>query len=633
MPGPFYFAYCGEGEPFDPLIHNVEDEAITSLSISQSEGDFAGLTIEVINPGEGLLAPLRPLWCWLSWDDGAGLLPLFHGRIAAVPEDISGEAVRLLFAARPLGFDAMKAGYAETLKVLPYYDPVWISGDLDDSDAVLAGYGTRWHIDRCTHELSHSDELVGEDGTLTIGEADHLYDDFSASYGEPPLARVNIEGSLAWTQGGTGTIDMTWRIQSIFDQHKNIYARGPHGITGKSGSGVISSLTGNGLMEDWPKPLAEISGGWKVGINTYIEEAPKSYRRYDYTVQYRQMNPPADADEAEEHALAPAEDVAFQKRYGFAYTYFDGYTDYQVAFPVAGLKQRTYFDWTADRPRTEIVRCTMVADIQPLLVEPELEENTGTINVSASDTITEPDGLGAMPVVDVRRSSYLNTDRGTYSMQYLLLLGRTELRRRARAVEISVRVPWALGIAATLRHNAHVVDYRLPGGECIGKIIAYEFSASGEGEFSVGLTIGCAIGHGGSVSAAAGTLTYVDEGYVAAGYQQATGAEIMLPTGDLAYQTLDDFAISDDGTNLLAMDEYSAVDGLSLSGGLDDQTGVVSHVSDPVDALRQIPTRVCVDLRPVTGMNFETILTPAVVPLPIPRLIDLEAPAAARIAA
>jgi len=630
MPG-FFFAWVDEGEAFDPLIHNREDEAITSLSVTQSEGDFAGLTITVINPWAGLLAPARQLWCWLSWDDGTELVPLFYGRIAAVPESIDGEAVRLLFAARPLGFDALKADYAETLKVLPYYDPVWISGDLTDPDAVLTGYGTRWHIDRCTHELTHSDELTGEDGTLTFGEADHVYDDFSASYGEPPLARVNIEGTLAWTQGGVGTIDMTWRIQSIFDQHKSIYARGTHGVVGRPQSGVISSLTGDGLMSDWPKPLAEVSGGWKVGANTYIEEAPKSFRRYDYHVEYRQLVPPEEP--ADTGNLLLDANNAFVQRYGTAYHYFDAYTDYKVDFPIAALKQRTYFDWAADRPRTEIVRCTLAADIQPLLAEPELEANAASISVSAQDTVTEPDGSGAMPIGDMRRASYLNTDRGTLSMQYLLLLGRTELRRRARAVEVSCRVPWALGIAATLRMNAHVVDYRLPGGECFGKITSYSFEASGEGDFGVSLTIGCAIGHGGTVSAAAGTLTYVDAGYVAAGYQQATGAEITLPTGDLVYQTLDDFAVSDDGTNLLRMDEYSAVESLTLSGGMDDQTTVVASVSDPIDALRQYPSRVCVTLRPVAGMNFETVFTPSVDPLPIPRLIDLEAAAPGRLAA
>ena len=68
MPGPHHFAWADEGETFDATIHNREDEAVLSLSISQSEGDFASAQVNVLNPGEGLLAPGRQQWAWISWD-------------------------------------------------------------------------------------------------------------------------------------------------------------------------------------------------------------------------------------------------------------------------------------------------------------------------------------------------------------------------------------------------------------------------------------------------------------------------------------------------------------------------------------------------------------------------------------
>src|SRR4051794_31473293 len=128
MPGPFYFAWIAAPVDFDPEVHAVEDEAITELQITQAEGNFASLNMTVINPDQGLLAPGRLQWCWLSWDDGTEIVPLFTGRLVAVPESIDGEAVRLLFAARPPDYDAVKADYANTLRVLPYYDPIWITG-------------------------------------------------------------------------------------------------------------------------------------------------------------------------------------------------------------------------------------------------------------------------------------------------------------------------------------------------------------------------------------------------------------------------------------------------------------------------------------------------------------------------
>jgi len=604
VPGPFHFAWIPAPVAYNSTVHAVEDEAIISLSVTQSEGDFAGLQIEVINPFYGLLAATRYQWCWLSWHDGSAYHPLFCGRLVAFPESIDGEVVRLLFSAKPPGFDAVKAAYAETLKALPFYDPVWITGDAENPDTVLNAYGARWHIDRATLAVTHSDELEGEDGIVSIGEADHLYSDFSASYSEPPLSRVDIEGSLTWTQSGRGTIDLTWQVYDISLFQKSIYTHPK--------AGIISSLTGNGLMSDWPKPGTSIDGGWTVNAATGAFEANKSYKRYTYHVEYRQVNvDPNDPERANTN---------------LAYYYYGAEGDYAVDFPVSAIQQFTLFDWAADRQRSETIRCSVYGDIQPLLAEPDLDENVGKISISAADTVTDP-SFGPMPIGDVRRTSYLNTDRGNLSVQYLMLLARTELRRRARAVEVSCRVPWALGIAATLRKSAHIVDYRLPGGEAHGKIIGYTLSAAGTGEIVADLTIGCAIGHDGTVSAAAGTGSYVDAGYVMDGYQQMLGAEIALPTGDLVYQALDTFPVDDDGVDLLTLDAESAVVSLTLSGGMDTQTQVVDNVSDPIDALRQYPTRLCVTLVPVAGQSFNTVYTPEVQPMPIPRWIDLEAPA------
>lgn len=616
MAGPFYFAWVDAEVAFDLVAHRREDEAITELQIQQSEGDFAALNMTVINPGEGLLAPGRKQWAWLSWDDGTDLVPLFYGRLVAVPESIAGEAVRLLFAAKPLNYDATKADYAETLKVLPYYDRIWITGE-DDADTVLNAYGAQWHIDRTTLEVSHSDELTGEDGTLTFGEADHIYEAMNASYGQPPLSRVDIEGTVAWSQTGRGTIDVTGAVFSASAIKKSIYTH-PRG-------GVISSLTGNGLMTDWPKAGADFGGGWTVNANTAAFEAPKGWKRYSYEVQYRQLSPEVQQLLDNLQFGAGGDPTSANGR--LSSSFFGGYSDYVVHFPVSAIQQFTLFDWAADRGRSEIIRCSMTADIQALLAEPDDAANVAKISISAQDTITEPDDDGNMAVEDTRRASYLNTDRGNQSVQYLLLLGRAELRRRARAIELQCRVRWDVGIAANLRMNAHLVDYRLPGAEAFGKIIGYSFNASGSGDFHVDLNIGCAIGHGGSVTAAAGTPTYVDLGYVAAGYQYMEGAEITAPTEDLVYQSLGEFPISDDGVDLLHFDHRQAVQAITLTGGMDDQIRVINAVEDPIDALGHYPTRFCFTLRPVAGMNFETVFTPSVHPLPIPNLINLEAAA------
>ena len=610
MAGPFHFAWIAAPVAFDPLVHLVEDEQIRDLTLRQQEGEFASLQITVINPFEGLLGPGRRQWCWLSWHDGTAPVALFCGRLTGVAESVDGESVRLQFTARPPSYEALRNALAATLKVLPYWDPVWITGDIEDADNVLATYGARWHIDRRSLALTVSDELIGEDGTLTFGEADHTYDDVSVSYTGVPLSQVDIDATLAWTQGGTGTIDLTERIYNEALKHSDFIVAHPS-------SGIIQSMTGEGLASDWPEGGASLDGGWTVNNATYCEElTDRLYTRYDYHVVYEAYT--TGTDERADEILAEDEG-------NLAAGWFHSDDWWAVDFPIYYLKQVTKIDWEADRSRIETIKSTVLADIQPLVAEAGLDENIGKITVNASDTVTEPDAItGDMPIGDIRRKSYLDTDRGQASVEYLLLLARAQLRLAARVVEVECKVPWGIGVGVTLRHNARIVDYRLPGGEAVGKVTAYEMSASGAGEHSVTVTIGCAIGRGGTVAGQDGEPTYVEDGYVASGYQVMTGAKLVTPSGDLAYQALSDFEIDDDGVDLLTLDEYSAVESLEVIHGLKEQAKVINS-ADPVEAMRQLPTQICVQLVPLTDQEFETNFTPSVDPLPIPRTIDLEA--------
>jgi len=600
--GPFFFAWIAAPEPFDPIAHAIEDEQIVALTISQEEGDFASLQVTVRNPG-GLLAAGRRSWCWLSWDDGSEIVPLFCGRIVAVPEQLDGETVRLLFMARPPNYDSVKSDYAEGLKVLPYWDPVWFLGDLTDADAVLDAYGAQWHIDRVTLELTHSDECEGEDGELLIGEEDHTYDNFEVSYTDPPLSQFEIEGTLTWRQTGSGTIDLTRRITQAFKDEKTIYTFVDYGL--------ITTLTGDGLLNAWPKGGTDFGGGWTVSNDTRIGDASGSFTRYELTRRYRGIRGTYDVSEDADRTLS-------------AY-YIRGKQDYDITFEVAAFEQTTLFDWAADRGRTEIIKLTMIADIQAVLEEPFAEANIERLTLSASDTVTEPDADGVMPIGDAGRKAYLPTDRGADSVQHLLLLGRAKLRHAARVVEVKCRVPWETGIGASLRMNARIFDRRLPGGEAAGKITGYELTAAGTGEFWADLTIGCAVGHGGSIIAAPGVPDYVEDGYVFSGYQSATGAEIMAPTGDIAYGSLDDTEIDDDGIDLLTLDARSAVESLTVTNGLGPQVIGLNESDDPANALADAPTEVCVQMVPLTDVEFSTTFTPALQPVPIPRTIDLEA--------
>jgi len=601
VPGPLFFAWIAEPVAFDPLLHAALDEQILSLQLSQQETEFCSLEITLKNTGAGLLGPERMQWCWLSWDDGEAVVPLFLGRLIAVPEQIEGEAYSLQFAARPSDFDDRKKALAESLKVLPFYDRVWIATDADDLDVVLGTRGADWHIDRVTHEVTISDHLQGEDGLIAIG-GNHIYDQMAIAYGDKPAISAAIDATVTWKQIGKGTIDISRRIYDASRAAKSIY--------NYPGSNVIASLTSDGLKADWPKGGTSLDGGWVVNNGTHIEDADKNTFNY-YTFDVTYFGYASDSTATENSAEA----------------FFATYTEYLAKFPVTPLKQVTKFDWAADRSRTETLRCTMYAAIQPLVVAPDDTEIAEEITLSAPDTVTEADDAGVMPIGDQRRASYLDTDRGRASAEYVMLLARSRLRSRARAVEVQCRVPWAVSIGASLRMSASLDDARLPGGTARGKIVDYKLVAGSDGWYC-DLTLGCAIGYGGSVAPDPGAGSWAELDYTGADYQDTIGGQSGAPTDDIVYQNLSEFAIDDDGVDLIGLDAASAVETLTITNGLGEQAEAVFVALDPVEELNGRPTLICLQLVPLADQEFETIFTPAIEPLPIPQTINLEAPPA-----
>src|ERR1700751_898523 len=149
------------------------------------------------------------------------------------------------------------------------------------------------------------------------------------------------------------------------------------------------------------------------------------------------------------------------------------------------------------------------------------------------------------------------------------------------------------------------------------------------GEF----TIGCAIGTGNPSTAQSGTNSYVDDNYVDPGYQVVAGAQAFLIADELAYESLDDFVIDDDGIDITSLDLDTAFGDCRVTNGLLTQLnalGPINHVvspfsGDPLGIMRELSTTVTLDMRPVAGGEFHTDFFPAVSELALPKAIDLAA--------
>jgi hypothetical protein len=632
--------------PFNAAVHNRFDEDIVALEIAQEEGGLATLNMTIRNPKVGLLALGRNLWCWLSWDQNwpsgsPSLQPLFNGRLIGVPKLQADELVELQFLARPDDLTAQKFTLSESLKVLPYFDAVWLTLT-PTPDTVLETYSSLYHVDRTSLQVTTSDILVGEAGTVAIGEDHAIYDRFSLSYGQPPLVATAVSGTVNWQQQAEGLLDVTGTIVSAFHAGGSGYSRplyvGPFSTVFTSfpgsawivgGAGIIQCLCGDGLKSDWPKPGTSIGGGWSLSNLNDSQGSPLCYiLDASMTAQGGWLTP---ATYDVNYTAAAPTDTA-PTNVGLVTSTLSSYA---VSFPLSAFKIRMHLEYRADRRRTETITAVIAAGVQRELSDSS-ESDRETISLTSEYVSQGIDPDGALPIGNLSYRSYFQTDRGARSFEYLLLAARAKMRARARAVDIAFAVNWATAVPITLRHSVTLTDRRLPGGTATGKVKSYRLSVRGGvmlGEF----TIGCAIGTGSVETPQAGTLSYVNAGYVNPGYQIVTGMQEPLITGEIAYQTLDNFVVADDGLDLTHLTESMAVNECVVTNGLKTQMtrlnafqgAVATTYGDPLSTMKTMTTTVTLDLKPVAGAEFHTDFFPAVTALTLPKTIDLSAAAGA----
>jgi hypothetical protein len=545
--GPFYFAWVDAEETTFGEEHHVYDEYIFEFNREWTEGECATLTVVIKNPFTRLLGPARKKWAWFSWDDGTEIVPLFFGRLVAVPTDLFSETLELSFVARPRDTRAQKEAIVEGLKVRPFWDPIFISVESrDDPEAVLDGYSLRWHFDPVTHEVTVSDVLDGEDGVEEFNSAtdSYPYADVKYRLASIPLRHVDMDANVGWTQKYDGTIPIP-----------------PVELKGPTAGSVASA---------WPKQLQTFSGGWStadshsgLGDNGKKRGHTGGFRwEYKYD---RDPNPgelkthegswtnwgPGDAGSHTRVTTNVQRDEEGKL--------LSQNSQSNRSFTV-GSEEGMYADlllkYEAARQRTERVVFRMTASLQEATTDDDEEdgsEDVEKITLSGSD-VDKPlneTSPGDVPIVDVSRRAYFPTDRGLWSLEYLVCVARSTLIIRSRAVEVEFGCEFRRAVGVSCRMNASIEDRRLPGGSALGKITSITLTGNGDtGLFEGHLKLGCAIGTGGSPSVSEGINVYVEDGYVEDGYQALEDQTVVIGTSglgaDVGYSVpIDD--VNDDG--------------------------------------------------------------------------------------
>jgi hypothetical protein len=312
---------------------------------------------------------------------------------------------------------------------------------------------------------------------------------------------------------------------------------------------------------------------------------------------------------------------------------------------------------------TNFFLCTGEGTTGPILQIPNFNNDLNATTTDGGVTWTSI-GSGDIPIGgypgQVTRPSYFDTDMGKRSLEYLFNIGIAPLRMRARAVQVSWQCRFEKAIGLSCRKTATLIDSRLPGGQATGKIIAYSLKAHGDrGELIGSVTIGCAVGHDGSVEVVPGTACYVDGYFNDGEVQQWTGSTVLLPGGrsDFGYTPIVS-GVVDDGLTF-PLDKNQVVVSEATHGSLADQEGGIQSafvsaryaanlgITHPVTGvstsiinqqlaatagqnsvafeLQRNPIWYDLQLKPVVNGPFNAEYSVKVTNLKVPKQIDLEA--------
>jgi hypothetical protein len=662
----FGFAWLGdEFETFDGSQFRM-DEQVISWNVTGNEGDCDSLDIIIKNPKRGLLN--GSIWASLSYGTSTGdAVEIYRGRLTAIPEDITAETVDLMFIAKPSSYDQQLAILAAELRALPPYDAAWIDPDKrDDPMTVLECQSALYFVDRVTHNMSITDILIGEDGTVDITADDLIYDSLKCgSSGDPPMTSVTMIGHANWKQIASG------------------------GFQVPNANGSRATLSGSSLCSSWPKTGTTIAGGYKVTVgfcnddlniniqkpvqkNWSYENAAKTHTVGDvmsstltYTIFPAGGNLFLSNIKTQTGSVPAASVVAYEENESGGYTQYDPYASIDGAtmgsdqvmipmhvsynaelIPIWRISYGLSLSIDSGANAAEAIKFTITADLQPIVILPDPTVITQTIELSTQDLTSDigagsPSGeliSGVGPPLNSTSDAFAMTDRGAYAIGYLVAVGRAAIRKASRATHCTGTVPFEKALEFTLRKSAAVHDVRLPGGLVEGKITSYSFGFDGQiatGTFEIMPAVGNAgtVGDGGAavntVTSSPGANVYVDS-YVDDYFQVSGG--VVIPGGpSVTTSGAGDIGYTINPYTAAGVSALTAADCIVAA---EWQTGLVTVQvgSDDLEGGGTRPffvdaqtDKFHLELIPANSINLGADVPVVTTPLNIPKQIDLSA--------
>jgi hypothetical protein len=614
----FYFAWIDEGEPFNPAVHNRDDEDVFSFSIQQTEGDFASLSLDVKNPRIGLLNAGRKVWCYFSFDDGLGtIINLFKGRLIGIPSNIFDTVVTFSFIARPSDYVTQKHVLADTLRVLPYWDPILLSPDSwQDDDTVLEARSALWNVDRATHAMTISDVLVPEDGVMEFQPTDYFYDGMAMSLQETPLRSCNVTATFPWKNSGSGSLELGSMILGNWPGKDPLLD-------------FIWSYTLPGLVSSWPKAGASIGSGWTV-IDGSLTDVTflnvQELKGVDLSLFDTSSIP---GPIGKNSIMFPPKYAATQYG-GIDGASLDETIDIVVALANWGLPVLSV-GYSTSRDYSQVLQFTLTTDTQNIITDTG-GDDVISINLT-SNPLTDIGFDGGQAIAGSART-FLDTPRGQLALEHCILIARANLCIKSRAVQTTFETAFKTGAAVTCRKGCLIHDPRIPGGAAQGKVTAYKLSLDGNsGAAMANITIASAVGYGGAHTTSAGSPSWVEAAWVGSDWQQYNEViKNLTGTSDITFE-MPPTATFDDGVDLSrSLTRATAVKGLTVTNGPGVQANALNAALNTLPdqaavntLLHNLGTTIQLSLTPLMTGPFSGGVAPTLSKLIIPQQINLEA--------
>jgi hypothetical protein len=587
--GKVYFAAVDPGEVYSPLIHSVEDEVVLALKINQAEGEFARAEIEIENPGQGLLNPLRKKRCFISIENPDIGTPklIFAGRILGYPSDTTQTTVTLQYIGQPENWESDQDTLLQLSKVAPFYNDLFVSADRrNDPAEILAGRTALLYWDRITNTVALSD--IVESGTLfDLGEKP-FFDSVSFDIGDPPITSVNLNIETQWIQTAVGTVDAGEAIRAQFSS--------PVGAQ-------VNTLT--------PYSFEDAYNG--VSLPT------------GYTEREKVIAPTANDFGLAQSDLKSADVLVNATDFPFA----SGGTAGQrvLSVPRVYYNTKLILDAVYQQKRRETANIVLNAVTQDFAlksnqvkdvfvrIQNPTEAEQGSILDDAAPSFFYDTVLGDL------------TTFGRECIEHGIARARAIVTKANRIIETTFQVDLREVIDLTVNDTVRFTDSRFPGGSIRGKVISYAFSISQGGGYGAEITLASMIGTGvDSVGTGAGgeqslLQTVYNNEFGAATMTSEVFYNVVTPTIDqpvdtAQMQTDDQYLILNTTVNNQGGSQASGFSATSLPGGS----------GRPDTYLQNNPTGVEMDLRTLNpDKEIATTITIDVEDYTLPKSTDLEA--------